>query len=59
MLAISVAALLGTAPVVAYYFGRFSTYFLLTNLIVIPFATVIIYGSVVLAVLSSGLSLPC
>lgn len=53
MLAISVAAQLGTAPVVAYYFGRFSTYFLLTNLIVIPFATVIIYGSVVLAVLSS------
>lgn len=39
---VSVAAQAGTAPLVAYYFGRFSTYFLLTNLIVIPAATAIL-----------------
>ena len=52
MIAVSLAAQAGTAPAVAYYFGRFSTYFLLTNLLVVPFATVIIYGSVVLAALT-------
>lgn len=51
MIAVSVAAQLGTAPLVAYYFGRFSCYFALTNLIVIPCATVVLYGSVVLLAL--------
>lgn len=46
--AVSLAAQLGTAPLVAYYFGRFSSYFLLTNLIAIPAATLILYGAVVL-----------
>lgn len=48
MMAVSLAAQLGTAPLVAYYFERFSTYFLLTNAIVIPFAFVIIYGALLL-----------
>ncbi len=39
---VSVAAQVGVAPLVAYYFGRFSTYFLLTNLIVIPAAALIL-----------------
>ena len=39
-------------PLVAYYFGRFSCYFIITNLIVIPCATIILYGVVALAVLS-------
>lgn len=52
MIAVSLAAQAGTAPAVAYYFGRFSTYFLLTNLLVVPFATVIIYGSAVVAALT-------
>ena len=47
LMAVSVAAQLGTAPLVAYHFGRFSTYFLLTNLLVIPAATLILYGAVV------------
>jgi len=38
----SVAAQVGVAPLVAYYFGRFATYFLLTNFIVIPAATLIL-----------------
>lgn len=45
MLSVSVAAQAGSAPLVAYYFGRFSTYFLLTNFLVIPVATLVIYLS--------------
>ena len=42
---VSCAAQIGVAPLVAYYFGRFSTYFLLTNFIVVPAATLILYLS--------------
>ena len=45
MIAVSVAAQIGVAPLIAYYFGRFSCYFLLTNFIVIPAATLILYLS--------------
>jgi len=44
---VSVAAQMGTAPLVAYYFGRFSTWFLLTNLVVIPATTAILYLAIV------------
>ena len=47
---VSVAAQLGTAPLVAFYFGRFSCYFLLSNFIVIPCATAILYAAVLLLV---------
>lgn len=46
---VSIAAQLTTAPLVAYYFGRFSCYFIVTNLIVIPCATFVIYGVVATA----------
>ncbi len=45
MVTISIAAQIGVAPLIAYYFGRFSCYFLLTNFIVIPAATIILYLS--------------
>ena len=51
MMLVSVAAQAGTAPLVAYYFHRFSTYFLLTNLIVIPLVTLILYGAVLTLVI--------
>jgi len=38
-------AQLGTFPLVAYYFGRFSVYSLLANIVVIPAATAILYLS--------------
>ena len=41
MVAVSCAAQIGVAPLVAYYFGRLPVYFLLTNFIVIP-ATILI-----------------
>ena len=43
MVVVSCCAQLGTAPLTAYYFGRFSVYFLLSNFIVIPLATVVLY----------------
>ena len=45
MVAVSCAAQLGVAPLIALYFGRFSTYFLLTNFIVVPAAFVILWLS--------------
>lgn len=52
MTAVSVAAQIGVAPLIAFYFGRFSCYFLLTNMIVVPAATVILYGAVLTAAVS-------
>lgn len=40
---VSISAQVGVAPLIAYYFGRFSTYFILTNLLVIPLTTAILY----------------
>ena len=40
---VSIAAQIGTAPLIVYYFGRFCTWFLLSNYIVIPMATIILY----------------
>lgn len=45
---LSIAAQAAVAPLVAFYFGRFSSYFLLTNFFVIPVATLILYGAVLL-----------
>ena len=39
---VSFTAQIGTAPLVAYYFGRFSTYFLLANFLVVPCAYAIL-----------------
>jgi len=42
ILIISLAAQLGTLPITIYYFGQVSCYFLLTNLIVLPLATLLV-----------------
>ena len=39
---VSIAAQLGTLPLTIHYFGYVSTYFLLTNLIVLPIATFLV-----------------
>ena len=49
---VSISAQIGTAPLVAYYFGYFSTWFLLTNYIVVPLATLVLYLTPVLLVVS-------
>lgn len=46
LMSVSIAAQFGTAPLVMFYFSRFSTHFLLTNLVVIPLVTLILYAAV-------------
>lgn len=43
LMLVSVAAQIGTAPLTLLYFHQFPVYFLLTNLIVIPLTTCILY----------------
>ena len=43
MVVVSCSAQLGVAPLTAFYFGRFSVYFLLTNFLVIPLAYFVLY----------------
>ena len=50
---VSCAAQIGVAPLIAYYFGRFSTYFLFTNFIVVPAATLILWLSLVVLMVPS------
>jgi len=52
LMTVSVAAQLGTAPLVAFYFSRFSTYFLLANFWVIPMVSLILYSAVFLLMLT-------
>lgn len=52
LVSVSVSAQIATAPLVVFYFSRFSTHFLLTNLLVIPLVTVIIYGAVAMLLLT-------
>ena len=50
---VSIAAQLATAPLSMLYFHQFPTYFLLSNLVVIPAAFVILLGGVALLVFSA------
>ncbi len=45
MTALSLSAQIGVAPLIAFYFHRFSTYFLLSNFVVIPCAYLILIGA--------------
>ena len=47
---VSLAAQIGVAPIIAYHFGSFSTYFLLTNIVAIPAAYIIICGALLMMV---------
>ena len=42
IIVVSLAAQFGTLPITMYYFGQISNYFLLTNLIVLPLATLLV-----------------
>ena len=50
--AVSLAAQIGTAPLSVYYFHQFPTYFLLSNFVVIPAATLILYTAILLFVVA-------
>ncbi len=51
LLVVSLAAQIATLPLSLYYFHQFPNLFLITNLIVIPIATVLLYASVVFILL--------
>ena len=53
MLVVSFSAQIGTAPLIMYYFGRFSTVSLLTGFVAIPITTVILYLAFFMLLLSS------
>lgn len=48
MVTVSISAQIGVAPLIAFYFHRFSFYFLLSNFVVIPCAYIIIIGGFLL-----------
>ena len=52
MLCISIAAQIGTMPLIIYYFGRISCYALFTGFIAIPAATVILWLSAAILLLT-------
>ena len=58
ILIVSLAAQIGTLPLTMYYFGQISNYFLLTNLIVLPLATLLVpCGLLTIALGGTGLGL--
>src|ERR1700756_62765 len=50
--AVSIAAQLATLPVTLFYFHQFPTLFLITNLILIPISTLVMYGGILILVVS-------
>jgi competence protein ComEC len=52
MMSVSMAAELLTFPLAIYYFHRFPVMFLAANLVIIPLATFILYGEILLLVVS-------
>ena len=54
---VSMVAQLGVAPLIAHYFGRASTYFLLTNIVVSPLAFFIIALALLLFIVLSAATL--
>ena len=53
ILAVSIAAQAGTFALAAYYFHSFPTLFLITNLVVIPLASLILYSGIIYLAVSS------
>jgi len=49
---VSIAAQLGTMPIGLFYFHQFPNYFFLTNILVIPLASIILYLAVILFAVS-------
>lgn len=52
LVSVAIAAQIGTFPITIYYFEQFPAYFILTNIIIIPIATLIVYGAILLFTVS-------
>ena len=57
LLSVSIAAQIGVAPIVAFYFHRFSVFFILANLWAIPMVTLVMYMTILMFVLSPFLAI--
>ncbi len=53
VMAVSIAAQIGTFALATYYFHSFPTLFLITNLVVIPLASMILYSGIIFLALSA------
>ncbi len=52
IVSVSVAAQIGTAPLVVYLFGNFPVYFIIANLMAIPIMYIVVSGTIVLWLVS-------
>jgi len=52
IITVSIAAQLATGPLALFYFNQFPNYFLITNLVVIPLASIIIYAGLITLVVA-------
>lgn len=52
LLSLSIAAQVGVAPIIMYYFHRFSVHFLLSNLFIVPMVTLVMYVAVLMLLLT-------
>jgi competence protein ComEC len=52
LVAVSIAAQLGTLPLSLFYFHQFPTFFIPTNLVIVPLSGLIIYGGLTLLIFS-------
>lgn len=53
MLSVTIAAQVAAFPICIYYFHQFPNFFLFTNLLVIPLSTAILFGEILLVVVSA------
>jgi len=52
LMAVSISAQAGTLPLTLYYFHQFPTYFIFSNLLIVPYSSAIIYAGLLLLIFS-------
>ena len=57
MMSVTIAAQIAAFPICIYYFHQFPNLFLITNLLVIPLSTIILFGEILLIAISSFVSI--
>jgi competence protein ComEC len=48
LISVAIAAQIATFPLTIHYFNQFPVYFILSNILIIPFVSIIIYGALIL-----------